>query len=142
MLWSNYIKKLKAQLERHEGKRKLAYKCPAGKITVGIGRNLEDKGLSDDEIYYLLGNDIKDLQKEFEKIDWYRKLSKARKCIMLNMAFNMGIAGLLKFRNMIQAIKAGDYNKAADEMQNSKWYAQVRKRADELVKQFRYNIFF
>lgn len=128
-----------AQLEREltldEGKRNKVYKCTAGKNTIGIGRNLDDVGLSDDEIGYLLRNDINRVCADLDReLSWWRQMSDARQRSLANMAFNLGIGGLLKFKNTLVAMRAGDYKGAAAGMRASLWAKQVGARAERLAK--------
>lgn len=129
--------KLKKQLTRHEGYRRFAYKCSGNKITVGIGRNLEDRGLSKDEADFLLENDVTEIYEELEKLAWFQGLNSVRQDVILNMAFNLGIEGLLKFRKTISYLKERDWEKAGEEMLNSKWAGQVGNRAYELSDQMK-----
>ncbi|MFD2633206.1 glycoside hydrolase family protein [Idiomarina piscisalsi] len=126
-------------LRDHEGEvknargRHIAYKCPAGKITVGVGRNLEDLGLSDDEVSYLLKNDIKRVEQELKSnFSFYDRLNASRKAVLIDMCFNIGLPKILLFENMIQALEGGDFDRAADEMLDSRWAKQVGRRADRL----------
>ena len=125
-----------AQLKRHEGVRLDLYKCTAGANKIGYGRNLDANGISQDEADLMLNNDIEKFKKAVrENIDFFGKLNKARQWVLINMAFNMGIQGLLKFKNTMAAIENGNYKGAADQMLLSKWAAQVKSRAVELSKQ-------
>lgn len=128
-----------AQLERElaidEGKKAKPYKCTAGKLTIGVGRNLDDVGLSDDEIAYLLRNDINRVCADLDReLPWWRQMSDARQRCAANMVFNLGIGGLLKFKNTLAAMKSGDYKGAAAGMRNSLWAKQVGARAERLAK--------
>jgi lysozyme len=120
-------------LARQEGKRKFAYECTAGKISIGIGRNLEDRGLSDDEIMFLLNNDIEISQSELSKtFDWFSSLNQARQDALVSMHFNIGLSSLLKFTNTLQYLSEGNFKQASQEMLDSKWASQVGNRAIEL----------
>lgn len=129
---------LKAQLKRHEGLRLKPYKCSAGKLTIGYGRNLEDVGISEREAEYLLERDIDkavaDLSRAF---DWFGRLDSVRQDVVINMTFNIGLTRLFGFRRMIAALDRGDFNSAADEMLDSKWARQVKGRAKELSRQMK-----
>lgn len=126
------------QLKRHEGMRLKPYKCTAGKLTIGYGRNLEDKGISKHEAELMLSNDIHEVQDELTKrLPVYFKLNQARKDALANMGFNLGVTGLLKFKKMISALESGDYNLAAAEMLDSRWASQVGQRSKELAEQIR-----
>lgn len=130
------MSKLQEQLKRHEGLRLKAYKCTADKLTIGVGRNLDDRGITEAEANYLLENDVLYLLSVLPgKIDFFNELDKCRADILVNMAFNMGVNGLLKFKNMLAAVELGDYVTAADEMLDSKWAGQVGERANELARQ-------
>jgi lysozyme len=132
------LKLLETELELDEGNKSKPYKCTAGKTTIGIGRNLDDVGLSPDEISYLFQNDIKRVIADLDKnLGWWRGLSDARKRVLANMAFNLGIAGLLGFRNTLKAVAEGRYSDAADGMLASKWATQVGARAQRLAKMMR-----
>jgi lysozyme len=126
---------LEAQLNLHEDKRKFPYKDTVGKLTIGVGRNLDDRGLSDDEIAYLLANDIKMVKEDLDRaLPWWRQMDAVRQRVLADMCFNLGISRLLLFRNTLKAMKEGDYELAASGMRNSLWYKQVGTRAIRLVK--------
>ena len=129
------IKKIADQLILHEGLRLKPYHCPAGKLTIGIGRNLEDKGITEKEALMLLENDIKecleDLKTIFNKFDM---LPESAQRVLVDMRFNLGHEGFRKFKNMIKAVKQQDFHSAAREMRDSLWYHQVGERADRLTK--------
>lgn len=123
------------QLRLHEGERLKPYRCTAGKLTIGVGRNLEDRGISAEESAYLLGNDIDDHWRELVKaLPWVEQLDEVRQRVLLDMAFNLGIGGLLGFKNTLATIKAGDYQKAAAMMLDSRWAKQVGQRANRLSR--------
>lgn len=71
------------------------------------------------------------------KLPWYKDASFVTKTVLTNMAFNLGIGGLLKFKNTLAYIKAGNYTQAAHNMELSLWYKQVGLRAKELVQRMR-----
>ena len=125
------------QLILHEGLRLKPYRCTAGKLTIGVGRNLDDKGITYDEAMFLLRNDIAEVTAQLERFDWFRALGPVRRKVLVDMAFNLGMAGLLGFQKMIAALARGDYKAAADEMVDSAWYHQVGTRARRLVEMMR-----
>lgn len=128
--------RLKKALVRHEGLRLKTYRCTAGKLTIGVGRNLDDVGISEPEAMVLLENDIDSVSKDLTRtLPWWTTLDDARREVLANMAFNMGIGTLLTFKNTLQAIKDGKYAEAAKMMLQSKWAAQVGNRAKELAAQ-------
>lgn len=104
------------------------------RLTIGVGRNLEDVGISESEARMLLDNDIKRACLETDKaFPWMANLTPARQVVILSMAFNLGVTKLLEFKNMISAINKGDFNKASDEMLGSVWAIQVKRRAVDLA---------
>lgn len=122
-------------VKRHEGFRGRAYLDSVGVLTVGFGRNLRDKGISEKEAEMLLINDLKEATKQvIEKFPWAKDLSRNRLNVLVMLTFNIGIGGVLGFRKMLMALKDGDYDKAADEMLASKWSKQVKGRARELAE--------
>jgi lysozyme len=125
--------RLKNILINQEGYREKPYKCSAGKLTIGVGRNLEDRGLSHAEIDMLLSNDIRTCEKELRKeFYWFEKLDDVRQEVLLNMCFNLGISRLKQFKKTLNYIECGMYNDAATEMLDSKWADQVGRRARKL----------
>ncbi|MGB4219576.1 MAG: glycoside hydrolase family protein [Bacillota bacterium] len=125
------------QLILHEGLRLKPYRCTAGTLTIGVGRNLEDKGISHDEAMILLRNDIAEVTAQLERFDWFRALGPVRRKVLIDMCFNLGMAGLLGFQKMIEALKRADYERAADEMIYSRWYRQVGERGRRLERMMR-----
>jgi lysozyme len=126
------------QLLSDEGLRLKPYRCTAGKLTIGVGRNLDDRGITQDEAMYLLANDVRRVYGEVSSaLPWFIKLNDARQNVLLNMAFQMGTVGLLKFRNTLDHIRAGEYNQAATAMMQSLWARQTPARAKRLADQMR-----
>lgn len=127
------IKELSFQLERHEGLRLNPYYCTAGKLTIGVGRNLEAVGISKAEAMFMLQNDIIRVMAELdEHIPWWKELSQTRQHVLVDMAFNLGIFGLLKFQKTLKAIQEERFADAAVEMLDSRWAKQVGQRAQTL----------
>jgi len=180
-------------IKRHEGERKnsagrhIPYRCPANKLTIGWGRNIEERGISnaeavmlaendiapvsdalnhhggrhfpiqvagewligygrnlsrdgisDAEAETLLYNDIDDSRSELgAAFSWYDDIDEVRQLALVDMHFNMGLAKLSRFRHMISALCAGDYDHAADEAKDSTWFRQVGSRAVEVVAMIR-----
>jgi lysozyme len=119
------------QLIRHEGVVPYAYQDSLGYWTIGVGRLIDKrKGgrLRPEEIKYLLNNDVDEVVEALrEALPWLDKLTPNRKAVLYNMAFNLGVKGLLGFKNTLRFVEQGDYDKAADGMLNSKWASQVGK---------------
>jgi lysozyme len=134
----DFIYQIAQDLIRDEGLELKPYMCPAGKLTIGIGRNIEDVGISEQEALYLLQNDIEccinDLHKMgIQSID----ITPNRWCALVNMRFNLGPSRFRQFKKMLAAIHQREFGKAADEMMDSKWAKQVEGRAERLEKMIR-----
>lgn len=129
---------LRAQLIRDEGLRLRAYRDPCGKTTIGVGRNLDDKGVTEEEAMFLLTNDINEVVSEVSAaFPWTATLNDARFAVLANMSFNMGLCGLLGFDRMLAAARVGDFETSACEMLQSRWARQVGDRAVRLAEQWR-----
>jgi lysozyme len=125
--------KLRKLLIKHEGLRLKPYLDTVGKMTIGIGRNLDDRGISNDEANYLFMNDVDEASEQImEMFPLFNGWSENRRNALIDMVFNMGITRFLGFRKMIAAIKNGDWFSAAKEMRNSSWAAQLPTRVAEL----------
>jgi lysozyme len=125
------------QLEQHEGRRRFPYVDTVGKTTIGVGRNLTDKGLSDDEIDYLLANDLREVFADLETFPFWAGLDPVRRNVLADMRFQLGAIGLRKFRLMLAAVAGGNYVIAGNQMQASKWAKQVPNRARTLIRQMK-----
>ena len=129
------MSKLIETLRRHEGVKNTLYKCTSDKWTIGVGRNLEDVGLSEEEIDILLLNDIKRTKELMDDyIPWYNDLDEVRQEALINFVFNVGIGTAMKFKKAMAALEAHDYNTAAIEMLDSNWAKQVGSRAEEVTQ--------
>jgi lysozyme len=129
------------QLLRDEGMRLKPYEDTAGKVTIGVGRNLTDVGITADEAMVLLSNDLENTTRRLcAVLPWAAALQTSdpiRFAALLNMAFNIGVGGLLHFQNMLSFVKAGAWVSAADEMLRSKWSTDVGHRAIRLSLQMK-----
>jgi len=128
------MKNIEEQLVLHEGLRLDPYHCTAGKLTIGVGRNLDDVGISRDEAMLLLQHDIERVKVPLEKLPWFNSLDPVRQKVIVDMAFNLGYAGLMGFKRTIAAIERKDYASASYEMMNSRWARQVGRRASRLAE--------
>ena len=112
-------------LRKNEGVETHAYVDTVGKITIGVGRNIDSKGglgLSTDEINYLLANDVKRVNAELAAaFSWYKTLGTPRKDAVMDMCFNMGLPRFKKFKKALAGMAKGDYKTAAAEFLDSKW---------------------
>ena len=111
------------------------YRCPAGYLTIGWGRNLDGRGLSEDEADYLLKNDINDAMADLDRTwPWWRNPPMQVQGVILDMCMNMGMYKLAGFIKFADALQRGNYEQAADEMLDSKWHREdVGPRATELA---------
>ena len=130
---------LKSQLLREEGAESCAYQDSLGFWTIGVGRLIDSRkggGLSNEEIDMLLENDIKrNYDAVLAALPWVEKLSDRRQAVLIGMAFQMGLGGLLKFKRMLALAENGQYSEAAIEMLLSKWAQQTAKRAYRMALQ-------
>jgi len=134
----NRMEKLVDQLIRHESLELKPYKCTSDKLTIGIGRNLEDVGISEEEAKILLMNDLARVDAQLEKMmPWSSQLDTVRYEGLMNFVFNVGIGTALKFVNAMGQLKDGNYDMAATELLNSRWAKQVGQRAVEVAEQIR-----
>jgi len=117
-------------LIRDEGMELKVYKDTTGHLTIGVGRNLDANGISANEAMVMLANDIHKCRHQLqEHLSIYSKLDDVRQDVLLNMCFNLGITGLLKFKNMIASLECGNYIQASKDMLDSLWAEQVGERA-------------
>lgn len=125
-------------LVRDEGLRLKPYTCPGGKLTIGVGRNIQERGISESEALYLLKNDIDISKKELSlKFEWFCELNENRKRSLINMHFNLGMTRLLSFKKFLKAMGEGNFEEASKEALDSKWAKQVgdrAKRISELIR--------
>lgn len=153
---------LRTELTIDEGMRYKVYRCTAGKLSIGVGRNLDDVGLlpgeeeklglsvadivkngvTSNQALVMLDNDITRVEKDLDRhLPWWRTLDPVRQRVMVNMAFNMGIGnlkrGLRSFVNTLRMVEHGQYDRAADAMLKSQWARQVGKRANRLSELMR-----
>ena len=123
-------------LKRHEGVKSHVYLCSAGYETIGVGRNISKSGmgLSDDEVDYLLENDIIRVIKELSsEYPWFKDLDDVRKDAMIDISFNLGATRLRGFKRALAAMEVADYTTAAKEFLDSKWSRDVKGRSHELA---------
>ena len=136
------ISTVAAQLRYDEGVRKTAYKDHLGYLTIGVGRLIDASragaGLRDGEIEMLLRNDIMDRVSQLSKrLPWFNDLDEARQGVLLNMAFQLGVDGLMGFRTTLDLIGKGRYTEASEQMLKSKWASQTPARARRMSEQMK-----
>ena len=130
----------KEELKLDEGYKLKAYKDTLGNWTIGVGRLVDDRkpgaGLRPKEMDYLLTNDVEDrVQALTTRLPWFIQLDEARQGVLLNMSFQLGVDGLLGFKNTLELVRTGKYIEAANAMLQSKWAGQTPERAERLSKQ-------
>ncbi len=133
---------LTRQLRGDEGEKACVYSDSLGFATIGVGRLVDSRkpgaGLRSNEIAYLLNNDIDDrIDALTRKLPWFQDLDDARRGVLLNMSFQMGVEGLLGFERTLTLIKDGKYDLAAHAMLQSKWAKQTPARAKRMAEQMR-----
>ena len=137
------------RLKLHEGCSLMPYKCPANKLTIGIGHNLEDnpltkeeqevlgdwrKGITRENAHYLCRNDINKCIEDLRRnISFFDNLDKERKYALIDLCFNLGIRTLLTFKKTLASIACGNYRTAAEQLLQSKYASQVGKRAKRIA---------
>lgn len=130
--------KFVSDLLRDEGMRLKPYTDSVGKLTIGIGRNLEDNGITEAEALMMAKEDANRSRRDCRfSFDFWDDLSERRKRALANMCFNLGLPRLLKFKNMIHALEQGDYERAAVEALDSQWARQVGDRAQRIATALR-----
>ena len=124
------INEIRDHIKEYEGYSALVYECTAGYATIGYGRNLEQRGITKEEAEHLLANDIKQCIKELKGImNRFDDLPDKAKLVLIDMCYNLGLSKLLNFENMLDAIDARDWEKAAEELLDSRYARQVKRRA-------------
>lgn len=117
------LQKIKHSIKKHEGVSLKPYECPAGKLTIGYGRNLQDRGITTLEADFLLERDLLDTKLELEdSIKFFHKLDDIRQNVLIEMAYNMGLPNLLEFKNTLKFMEKGDFINASIEMLDSQWH--------------------
>jgi lysozyme len=123
------------QLIRHEGLRLKPYMDSVGKITIGVGRNLSDVGISQREAMDLLDHDVDEAVADLAgSFPWFVSLDHVRQRVMIDMRFNLGPTRFRVFKRMLRAMAEQDYPKAASAMRDSVWFQQVKTRGVRLVQ--------
>lgn len=125
-----------------EGYQQHPYRCTSGKLTIGIGFNLDDTGLSMEESLLILRHRIIRIRGALrKKWRWYDSLCEARQAVLVGMAYQMGLAGLYKFSTTLANVERGDYEAASRHMLASKWARQTPARAQRAAYMMRYGKF-
>jgi len=136
------VERLYQDLRRDEGVCEKPYRDTVGKLTAGVGRNMDDVGLRPEEIQLMLKNDVADAAYDLDtRYPWWRTMTPARQNALANMCFNLGIVRLSGFKSMLAHLAKGQYDQAATEALNSKWATQVGDRAQRIAELFRKGVY-
>ncbi len=128
-MWNVDFAKVREGTVKENGKHKV-YKCPAGYLTAGWGHNLEAHGIEDEIAQKWLVDDLCNAKKELiDNLSFWETLNDARQSVLIDMNFNMGWGTLSKFKRFFAALERADYDAAAAEMEDSRWFRQVGPRA-------------
>lgn len=142
------MEKIAERIKEYEGYREKPYQCTAKKWTIGFGYNYEDRGFSTSDITDILENgftkelaekllerDVRRCTKEAEAFPFFNSMNEARRAVVIDMIYQMGVGGFKGFKNMIERLTKGDWKGASTEMIHSKWYTQSGRRSRTNVKQ-------
>ena len=130
--------RLHSELIRDEANRLKPYRDSVGKLTIGIGRNLDDRGISKEESFFLFKNDLNRVEAEALSVfPQFPNFSNSRQRALINMLFNLGLSRFLGFKRMIAAIHNNDWGKAADEALDSRAARQTGERYSRIAKLLR-----
>ena len=132
------IEELRKSLIKHEAMKLKPYRCTADKLTIGVGRNLDDNGITEKEALMLLDNDIENCTKDLDRnVPEWKKHNEFRQNVLVELCFNIGINRMLGFKKMLAALQKNDYASAAVEMLDSKWAKQVGQRSTTMAQMMR-----
>lgn len=121
-------------IKDHEGTSLSLYRCTAGKWTVGIGRNIEDNGIRQDEADLMLANDIRECRLQLLRAyPWFNALDEVRQAALIDLMFCLGPMRLGGFKKFLAATGRGDWPRAAEELRSSKWFEQVARRGPRVA---------
>ena len=132
------MERLTETLIRHEGLRLSPYRCTEGKLTIGVGHNLDDNPISKRAAMMILEDDIAHCLVDLRNnISGFTAMPETVQEVLVNLCFNMGINRLLGFKNTLGHLREGSYPAAADELLDSRYARQVGRRANELADTLR-----
>jgi lysozyme len=129
---------IERQLIRHEGIRLHPYRCSAGKLTLGVGHNLDAKPITERAALVILDDDLAEVRRDLDReLAWWRSLDEVRQRVLMDMVFQMGITGLCRFVQTIDALRGRDSELTATRMLQSLWSQQTPARAERLAEMMR-----
>lgn len=123
------------QIIAHEGMVLTPYKDTVGKLTIGVGWNIDDVPMRESEAIFRMRNDLSEVRHQVEKFTWFQRLNEVRQNVIIEMVFNLGLSRFLEFKKLIKAIEGAKWNNAVVEMLDSRWAKQVQGRATTLSSQ-------
>ena len=125
-------------IEKEEGFRPCAYKDHLGYWTIGFGTLIDERkggGITKEQGWCLVRDHLRNIYTSLDqRVSWWRELNDVRKVVLVSMAYQMGIHGLMGFKNTLRMIKEEDYAGAADGMRNSLWARQTPVRAERMAR--------
>ena len=128
------LNRLQKQLVIHEGLELKPYRCSADKLTIDVGRNIQEVGITEEEAMVLLANDIARCAGECTReFPWFLDLTPLRKEAVINLVFNMGMATFKKFKKTIAYLEAGNFELAGTELLDSNYARQVGQRSQDVA---------
>lgn len=127
---------LERRIKRHEGCRFEPYKDSEGILTAGYGRNLEAVPFSQDEVDLMFANDLDRAWTQAAQIPSFHYLNEVRQGVVVEMIFQLGLNGTMRFKKFWAAVDKSDWGLARHEMMDSKWSKQTPSRAKELSEIF------
>lgn len=132
------MERIKTTLIRHEGLELKPYRCTSDKLTIGVGRNLDDRGITHTTAMQMLDEDIElSIEDLRRNLSWFDDMPEPVQEALINLTFNMGIVRLMQFRKTIAFLRDREWDKAATEMLDSRYATQVGRRADEVADMIR-----
>ncbi len=121
-------------IKSHEGLSLALYRCSAGRLTIGFGRNIEDNGIREDEAELMLANDIRECRVQLTRAySWFNGLDEVRQAACIDLLFNLGPMRLSGFAKFLAAMARSDWPRAAAELRDSRWFTQVARRGPRVV---------
>lgn len=132
------MERLRLQITKHEGIELMPYRCTSDKLTIGVGRNLDDRGISHETAMQMLDEDIDICINELQQtVSYWDDLPERVQEALINLCFNMGISRLMAFKKTFGFLREGMYEKAADELLESRYANQVGQRAIDVANMIR-----
>jgi lysozyme len=130
--------RLRETIIRHEGTRLDMYQDTLGIWTVGVGHNIQEKGISQAVMELMLEEDLAEAVSELQRsVSFFSKMPEQVQEALVNLAFNMGIPRLMQFKKTLAYLRDGNFEAAADELLDSRYAEQVGRRADEVADMIR-----